>query len=125
MTSNPYAPPSAPPVRVELPADAGLAVIARSVFLAWEKLRPAYLAVLAVCSLLLVVVAGPPWPAVARVLLAGAVAANLLYFAGPLLETYVCWLGWRGAWLRWVLFLGGTLLAVVLAAVAITAEMTF
>jgi len=121
MNANPYAPPSAAPTLAGLPADADFATIAKSVFLAWEKLRLAYLAVLAAATLPLVWLCGAPWPAAIKVLLEGAVAANVLYFAGPALETYVCWLGVRGTWLRWVLFLGGTLRSLVLAGVVITA----
>lgn len=125
MTSNPFASPSASLAPAPLPRDASFAVIAKSVFLAWEKLRLAYVAVLAVASLALVAVCGSPWTSAIKALLGGAVAANILYFAGPALETYVCWLGWRGTWLRGVLFLGGTLLSLLLAAITIAGMATF
>lgn len=48
-------------------------------------------------------------------LFAGAVIANVLFFAGPVVETYVHWLGFRQIWLRWVLFFSGTLLSLVMA----------
>lgn len=45
----------------------------------------------------------------------GAVAANLCFFAGPLCETYLYWIGVRTATVRWSLLLVGTLLAGFLA----------
>ena len=51
--------------------------------------------------------------------LAGAFFVNTCYFAGPIIETYVTWLGYRGRSLRIGLFVSGTLFASLLAAVAI------
>lgn len=121
--TNPYAPPASAPARAELPVDAGFGLIARHVFLAWEKLRPAFVALLGIVALPLVVLADAPWPAAVKILLEGAVAANLLYFAGPLLETSICWLGLRVAWVRWGLFIGGTLLSLILTVVVITSTL--
>ena len=45
----------------------------------------------------------------------GAIVANICYFAGPIVETYVRWLGYDGKWVRWFLFVGGTSLTAVLA----------
>ncbi|NND95703.1 MAG: hypothetical protein HKN47_00070, partial [Pirellulaceae bacterium] len=44
----------------------------------------------------------------------GAVGANLCFFAGPAIETYVSWLGYRRRWVRIVLFVSGTLFASLL-----------
>ncbi|MDE0934743.1 MAG: hypothetical protein OSA89_02410 [Mariniblastus sp.] len=52
----------------------------------------------------------------------GAVVANLAFFAGPLLEINLRWCGYRGAFLRWIIFLSGTVLAVFLAAFALLME---
>ena len=96
-------------------ADPNLASIAKPVFLAWERLRVIYVLVLAVVSAVLL---GPSGFMDSRLLFRlfeGAVAANVLFFAGPVGETYVHWLGFRQNWLRWVLFVSGTLLSVVLA----------
>ena len=49
----------------------------------------------------------------------GAVIANICYFAGPILETYITWLGYRGRWLRIVLFVLGTLLSCTLALIVL------
>lgn len=126
MMDNPYAPPAeatAPglmaPSEVQ---DRSLQTLARATFLAWEKLRIAYNAVL-------IVVTVPALAATQQldlgglgVTLRGAIVANLLYFAGPTIETYVRWLGYDRTWPRWLLFLGGTALASLLAVGAIAAR---
>ncbi len=45
----------------------------------------------------------------------GAVVANVAYFAGPAVETYVRWLGHNRIWPRWVMFCGGTIFSIALA----------
>ncbi|WP_146393873.1 hypothetical protein [Planctomycetes bacterium CA13] len=49
------------------------------------------------------------------IIVKAAIAANVCYFAGPILETYVLWLGYNRSWVRWFLFLGGMLLTAILA----------
>ena len=96
-------------------SDPNLASIAKPVFLAWERLRVIYVLVLAV---VVVILLGPSGLMNVRLLfrlLEGAVVANVLFFAGPVVETYVQWLGFGHIWLRWALFLSGTLLSVLLA----------
>ncbi len=96
-----------------------LQAIARPTFLAWEKLRPAYLVSLVVTTLVTAVLDSSAvllgslkfWLIVGQ----GAVVANLCYFVGPAVETYVNWLGWRPPWLRPVLFVLGTVLSCLLA----------
>ena len=92
--------------------------IARTTFLAWERLRLIYISVLGVLTLLL----GwgsfgvfEYWLTVA----AGAVVANVCFFAGPIVETYITWLGYQGKWLRTLLFTVGTLFTCVLAVAAL------
>ena len=92
-----------------------LPAIAREVFLAWEKLRLVYVAVLATVTLVLIESPGAVTSRLAIDVVVGALAANVLYFAGPLTESYLRWLGYERGWPRWVLFLGGTILAVVFA----------
>jgi hypothetical protein len=92
---------------------------ARNIFRQWEKLRLVYLAVLAGVCLWFAGPRGLATGEVAGVLIKGAIAANVLYFAGPLLETYVAWVGFRPKWLRWLLFIGGTLFSVFLAIVVL------
>lgn len=130
MTENPYsAPTMADPV-----ASTGTPTsttttppswmqIARATFLAWEKLRIAYIAILAVISLLLI---GPSGLLNRRLLILtveGALFANAAYFAGPIVETYVKWLGYNRSWPRWVMFVGGTLLSIILAVGLLATEL--
>jgi hypothetical protein len=91
---------------------------ARSVFLAWEKLRLVYNAVLVVFVLLI----PRPFFDVLESLIflaEGAFIANLCYCAGPVAEGYLALLGADRSRVRLVLFVLGTLLACALAAVAV------
>src|SRR5262245_65060394 len=116
MTANPSA--SLPAVEGSPTPDLAtqpVTAIAREVFLAWEKLRVVYVAVLATVTLVLI---ESPLAVTSRLaidVVVGALAANVLYFAGPLTESYLRWLGYDRGWPRWALFLGGTMLAVVFA----------
>ena len=85
-----------------------LGQIAKRVFLAWEKLRVLYILILGLFTLLL----GLPYLNKLEFWLPvifGGVIANACFFLGPIIETYVTWLGFRGRWLRWVIFVLGTL----------------
>lgn len=117
MSDNPYA----PAVETSLPLESqqvSLLLIAKQTFLAWEKLRLVYLAVLVPFTLLLT------GEALFQVevfwlVIGGGVFANLCYFAGPLVETYVRWLGYQQRWPRWCLFITGTLFTMALAIVSL------
>jgi len=119
MSENPYLSPSeaTPSATVGLTdsGESSLQDIARQTFLVWEKLHVVYVAVLALVTLLLIVTTGSLDRRVLRVVIEGAVVANIAYFAGPLMETYIHWLGYDRRWPRWVMFTGGTLLAIILA----------
>lgn len=89
----------------------------RAVFRAWERLRPAYVGALAAVFLVAAsLVLGVLWlhPFFLIEWVVAAVAANVCYFAGPVLEAYLHWLGFRAAWIRMPLFLAGTLFAALL-----------
>jgi len=62
-------------------------------------------------------------PRLLRLIVLGAVVANVAYFAGPTVETYVRWLGYNRAWPRWVMFIGGTLMSIVLAIGVLATEL--
>lgn len=102
------------------PATSGAPSGARAVFLAWERLRLAYNAALLAVVTTGVLVLLPRELIVDRatwlVLAKGAIAANLLYFAGPLVEAYVDWLGFRHVALRTSMFAAGTAGSVLIAA---------
>jgi hypothetical protein len=125
MSENPYA---APPtdgmetVVVHEPRDTSLLGIARPTFIAWEKLRIAYIAVL---GLLTVLLAGGDLFRLQMIemIIVGAVISNLCYFAGPLAETYVRWLGLRTIWVRVFLFAAGLLFSMLLLVAAMATTM--
>ena len=120
MTDNPYSAPtldlnsdSSEPQTESTPSPT-FGSIAKSTFLAWERLRIAYIVILGLLTILL---AGPNLPKLRTLVLIaeGGIVANVCYFAGPTIETYVRWLGYDGKMFRWCLFLGGTLLTAILA----------
>ncbi len=94
--------------------ETSLLPIARGVFLAWEKLRVVYLIILALITILLTVAGGVLNLAIVRTIILGAVFANVAYFAGPTVETYVRWLGYNRNWPRWVMFICGMLISIIL-----------
>lgn len=88
--------------------------IAKQTCLAWERLRIVYVAVLGGTTLLFTPVI-LDHPLLIFSIAFGAVFANLCFFAGPAVETYVRWLGYRELWVRKLLFLSGTFFAWILA----------
>ncbi len=89
--------------------------IAKPVFLAWEKLRLLYIALLSAWTLLLAwpMIADNPFTLIALVIC--GVVANLFYLLGPAIETYIRWLGCEALWVRMLLFISGTLWTALLA----------
>lgn len=88
--------------------------IALPIFRAWEKLRFLYLIIMALITILIVGMKLFEFQTL-LLLLKGALVANVLYFAGPVFETYLCWLGLSSKWVRPILFVAGTLLTALLA----------
>lgn len=91
---NPFAPPTAdtPSGMTRSQSPVSLGAIARATFLAWEKLRWLYVAVLVALTLLLGLLGGAELFTSRRfwfVAVEGAVAANVCYLAGPAAETYI------------------------------------
>ncbi len=125
MTENPYTVTTT--LAREIPesevVQTSLQAIARRVFLAWEKLRILYVIILALVTVLLTGVTGVLNLGLLRLILLGAVVANVAYFAGPTIETYVRWLGYNRGWPRWVMFIGGTLIAIILAIGSLATEL--
>jgi len=118
-SDDPYQAPV--PTREDVPVAESqtLDALARRTFLAWEKLRIIYVIILVAVTL---GVAGLSGFRVLRLVefwvtaLVGAVFANIAFFGGPVVETYVRWLGCRGEMVRVVLFTAGTFFACALAA---------
>ena len=132
MTDNPYANPptdslvgSINPQQLEgsMRHDGSLLTIARSVFLAWEKLRILYIGILTLITLTLVGIAGRITVGILAMVVMGAVVSNVAYFAGPTIETYVRWLGYNRIWPRWLMFGCGTVLSMALAIILLMAEL--
>jgi len=122
MLDNPYSSPTAASGAenvVAVETTTSLATIARRIFLAWERLRILYIGLL---GLLTLIVAGTQIlePEILFLVVGGAIISNVCYFAGPIAETYITWLGFEGAWLRWLLFIGGTLMTAIVAVVSLT-----
>jgi len=96
---------------------------AKGVFLAWEKLRFLYnfvlvflvvaLAVLSKFSQLLGSVEF--W----LIAIAGGIISNICFFLGPIVESYVHWLGLRLPWFRPTCFVLGLVLTAIVAMMAV------
>lgn len=118
MNENPYAATNTANAAIPedtLGEDRSLLGIARNVFLAWEKLRIIYLGILTLFTFFLVGFSGLLNYSVVMSIVFGAFFANVLYFAGPVIDTYIRWLGYRSSWPRWVMFVCGTILSLLLA----------
>lgn len=117
MTENPYSSPISESQAVTRTAPdsdrQSLGDIAKNVFLAWERLRIAYIILLGLFTAL---IAAPTMtePRTILLIVEGAVIANVCFFAGPAVETYVRWLGYDRDWVRKFLFAGGTLFTMLL-----------
>lgn len=124
MNENPFASPLAEDKSASTSNsdDDQLQTIARRVFLAWEKLRLVYIALLGMETIACLLVVGVYSPSVFGTIFAGAVICNLAFFLGPVIETYVRWLGYSSLWPRYVMFAGGTLLSALLAFFALFAD---
>ncbi len=95
--------------------------LARRIFVAWERLRIVYNSVLAVTVLCVGTIyylqyGPPPFPMTGFLgLFIPFIGANLCFFAGPIVETYVAWLGNRTETLRLIMMLLGTGLSMLIA----------
>lgn len=89
----------------------------KPIFSKWEKLRIPYNIILAGVLLLTHGLAMgnqflQPFPLF--VWLAGAILANFCFFAGPVTESYLSWLGLRSPWITLALFVTGVVLSIPL-----------
>jgi hypothetical protein len=95
---------------------AGVMEIARPIFLRWERLRIPYNLVLLAATLIFhggMFCFPGAWLIVA-IFAIGAALANVCFLAGPLVESYLAWLGIRSRWIPVVLFTGGLLVSIPL-----------
>lgn len=101
-------------------------VSTRSVFVRWERWRIVYnVALVFVVGAIAISSGGSDsdWRRFAGQCLLGALAANVLYLAGPAVEAYLGWLGFRHLAVTPLLFACGVLLAAGLAAMTITTSL--
>ncbi|MBN8602387.1 MAG: hypothetical protein J0M26_15240 [Planctomycetes bacterium] len=123
MSDNPY---SSPVVELQptIPASNpnSLSEIARATFLAWEKLRLIYIGILGIWTLL---ISGRHIASVEilSLVIVGGLISNVLYFAAPIVDTYVRWLGYTGKWVRILLFVAGTLVTMIFALGALSSAL--
>jgi len=99
----------------------------RKIFLRWEIWRIGYNLILGGVVLLMAFLAGGAdsnWSDFFRLCLVGAFMANLLYFAGPIVETYLRWLGFRNPWTGLMFYMAGTALSAILAAGIVVLSLT-
>ena len=96
----------------------------KAIFLAWEKLRMLYVALVGIAVLVLTFLVEPNlfkdykfWIGVAE----GAVIANIAFFAGPIVESYLTWLGNCPRWYRKAAMIGGIVFTILLAMLVIGA----
>ncbi|MHC5021061.1 MAG: hypothetical protein ACYTGX_13310 [Planctomycetota bacterium] len=104
-----------------LPAEPAAEETAHQVWLAWEKLRVIYNVILLLET---TVLAGKMFttPRGLGFLVGAAIGANLCFCAGPVLEGYLRVLQMPRRIARWLLFIGGCIIAVVVAFLAILSE---
>ena len=123
MSDNPY---SSPVVELQptipAPNPNSLSEIARATFLAWEKLRLIYIGILGIWTLL---ISGRHIASleILSLVIVGGLISNVLYFAAPIVDTYVRWLGYTGKWVRILLFVAGTLVTMIFALGALSSAL--
>lgn len=126
---NPYAAPSSPIESTQSSIESTEPkVTARSIFLSWEKwLRPAYNLILAGVACLVILSftnMGYPVPRNGRTVyhfISRAIAANLLFTAGPLADYYISvLLGRRSVLVTGILFTLGTLFSMLVVPISVS-----
>lgn len=127
MSLNPYQPVDDQIHAEETLPHIPLDQLARRIFVAWERLRIVYNSILAVTVICVVGVYFFQYKPKSIPLfgflgiIVPVVGANLCFFAGPIVETYVAWLGLRTETLRMVLMFFGTALSMLIAIVWVIA----
>ena len=88
----------------------------REAFFAWDKLRLIYngvLAVVVLCILTQVNFDARVAVKIASSVVIGGLEANLCFCVGPIAEGYLCWLRLPHQTTRWVLFLWGCIISII------------
>jgi hypothetical protein len=84
---------------------------AMEVFFAWEKLRLAYNALLAVTGIGMMILKAEFSPLIVVFAAGPILLANLCFCVGPVAEGYLCWFGLPRRPVRWIIFGLGLLIA--------------
>ena len=119
--SSPIVEPSESPAAEPAVVSDSIWPVAKRTFLAWEKLRLVYNAILIVMSVAYAVA----WSLLFAVefwviSFIGAIVCNVCFMLGPIIETYVAWLGYRTQELRLVFFIAGTFATAAIALLTLT-----
>lgn len=104
------------------PPKAAWLAVAREVFLSWERWRLTYNLVMVAFVVTLAFVWGGKdsnWVRLTTECVLGGIVANLLYFAGPIADVYLRWLGVCRAVVPRALFVTGVALSMGLATLTI------
>ena len=120
MNSNPYS----APLKTKAPepiAQRGNVVNFGEIIRRWEWFRVLYNLALLVVTLLVAVIGGAFRSPVLlfETAVLGAVFANILFFYGPVADGYLQWMGFRNPAIGKIIFVMGTTLAMLLAAVTV------
>ncbi len=128
MVSNPYEPPTAALDVIESSGEDRFHVVGKTV-VAWEKLRLIYNTVMGLFVLAVVVfsqaIAARNFAELFAQVIAGGIFANLCYCVGPIIDGYLTWFGFRHRLVTIVLFIGGTIVTMLLALVVIAFPVLF
>ena len=112
--TNPFSSPVAESVTqsqppVVTPKVDSFGTIAKRTFIAWEKLRLWFILILGLITIAMFVCLPNLWhPFCFVAVIFGAVVANTCFMAGPIVDTYIRWLGYRKNWPRMSMFIAGT-----------------
>ena len=95
--------------------------VAKRTFRAWEKLRLLYNGIL----IFICVAYAAAWSSLMNIefwllSIAGAIFCNACFLLGPIVETYVAWLGYRTEKLRLAFMIAGTLATAFVAIAVLT-----
>ena len=128
MANNPYDPPTATLAVADSPIEDRFHIVGKTV-VAWERLRLIYNTVMGPFVLAVVAfshtIAARDYIELFAEIVAGGVLANLCYCAGPIIDGYLTWFGFRHRWVTIILFLCGTMLTMLLALAVILFPVMF
>ena len=123
---NPYKAPMVEATAVDVATKVNdpnsIMAIAKRTFIAWEKLRLLYLLICGIVTFASAYFSRVSFGAIEffAAIIVGGVFANVCYFAAPVVETYMSWIGLKSQAIRISLFVVGTLITCFGAAVTLS-----